>query len=106
MKIIENGIIHEVLLRTWDNNINGFAFGGTDSSADVMFDPSIFRWDADADAYIFIDGETFAEWFGWWNEQCDLYNKRDDGSWFVDGFCDDELSDEWALNREYILSEI
>lgn len=105
MKIFENGKVHDVTLRIWSNEENGWAFGGTDSSNDVMADPSVLAWDSEAEAYVLIDGETYDEWIGWWNEQCDLYNKRDDSSWFVEGFDQTELDAEWSLNREYVLSE-
>jgi hypothetical protein len=106
MTIIENGKIHNVTLRTWSNKENGWEFGGTDSSDDVMQDPGVLAWNDDAEAYELIDGETFAEWFAWWNEQCELYNNRDEGSWFVEGFDQDELDAEWAKDLEMVLAEI
>ncbi len=105
MKIFENGNVHNVMLRIWSNDECGWAFGGADSSDDVMRDSSIMKWSEEDDAFVLIDGETFDEWYGWWDEQCELYNKRDDSSWFVEGFDADELDAEWSLNREYILSE-
>lgn len=105
MKIYDNGVYHDVRLRTWSNSSNDWEFGGTDSSADVMFDPTALKWSDEVEAYILLDGQSFEEWFGWWNEQCDLYNKRDDRSWFVEGLSFDELEAEWSLDREMILDD-
>jgi hypothetical protein len=70
-----------------------------------MFDPTVLKWDDEIEAYVLLDGQSFEEWIGWWNEQCDLYNKRDDRSWFVEGLSFDELEAEWSLDREVILDD-
>ena len=105
MRIYDNGVYHDVSLRTWSNSSNDWEFGGTDGSADIMFDPTVLKWDDEIEAYVLLDGQSFEEWIGWWNEQCDLYNKREDGSWFVEGLSFDELEAEWSLDREMILDD-
>lgn len=104
MVIYDNGKLHTVTLRIWNDAIDDWDCAGADCSDDIMEAPSVMRWEPSLAAYVLIDGETFAGWIEWWSEQVELYNMRDADSWFVDGIFGEDLEAEWERNREYILT--
>lgn len=104
MKIYINGTneVRTITLRSWQNgNWSPDLFQDLADDLHRAFPADDAAREAGADCT--MDEEEYRETVKFWQTEVELYNARDERSWFVEGLDSEECAAEFARGIEYSL---